>query len=147
MYSIEAEDKRRPWISGIFKRRTAAERYFARIPAGLRRRQSLVEVPFSTYPFFIIEKCGSEKDGFQYLDAKGVRSAINALEVVGDKDAERIIIFFITKDFCSPEAGADDMGALDHEHITNRELSRRRRAYILRRVRKTARESLKEAVV
>jgi len=137
MYAIEArKEKGKQWIFGIFKSRIDAERYFSTIPAGLRSRQSLKEIPFANYPFFVIEKCGPEKDGFQYLDFEGVKAALTALRPIGTGDTELIIIFVLTEDFFSPEAGTDYMGILDHYHITNQSLGRKQHAFYLRYFRK-----------
>jgi hypothetical protein len=131
MYAIEATDERLPWLSGVFEKRADAERYFAMIPEDLRRCQWIVEIQFSTYPFFIVEKCRPEKDGFHYLDANGVRAILKALTPVGNKDGERLIIYVVTEDFFASDAGTDNMGLLNHWHITNRELSRRQRGKVM----------------
>jgi len=141
MHAIEATDERLPWLSGVFEKRADAERYFAMIPEDLRRCQSIVEIQFSTYPFFIVEKCRPEKDGFHYLDANGVRAILKALTPVGNKDGERLIIYVITEDFFASDAGTDNMGLLNHWHITNRELSRRQRGKVMSSLLKAAAET------
>jgi len=115
MYAIEAKnEKGRPWISGIFKERADAERYYWTIPTELRNLQSVVEIPVSSYPFFV-----TENDGFEYLGITGLEAALEALQSTGDEDAVLLNIYVITDDYFSPEPGADNMGALYHTHITD----------------------------
>jgi hypothetical protein len=128
MYAIEAKNEKDfRWISGIFKEHVDAEAYYLTIPTPLRSSQSLIEVPFSTYPFYL-----TEDGGFQYLDIEGVKAKLEALEPVGNEDAILLNVYVVTEDFFSPIAGTDHMGALYHRHITDSSLGRKHRDAILR---------------
>jgi hypothetical protein len=137
MYAIEAtNEKGRRWISGFFEKQPDAEQYYSKIPAELRSRQYIREIPFSTYPFFVIENL-IERGPFQYVDVMAVEAALAALPPGGTEDDELLIIFQITADFFSPEAGTDCMGLLHHEHITGDVASRTSCSFVRRRPRKT----------
>jgi hypothetical protein len=104
MYAIEAtNEKGRRWIFGIFEKQPDTEHDYSTDP---RSRQSIREIPFSTYPSFVIENL-IERGPFQYVDVMAVEAELAALPRGGTEDDELLIVFKITEDFFSAEAGTE----------------------------------------
>lgn len=116
MYVIEARDQKRHWISGIFESKGDLKEYISQIPEYLIDIQHIVELPFTNYPFYIIEKLGYKylkKDEFlKYLDQF----------IYDDTDEESVFFnfYFINSDYKPDRPGTDYMGILRHDHVTSR---------------------------
>lgn len=122
MNYIEAVRDNRKWISGIFLNEKDSEDYFGLIPEDIRGGQRIKSVKFEEYPVYLVE--GEE---FYFVDLKGVREAINKIQVIPDCEYSYINIYEIKKDFIPEKPGTDYMGMLKHTHVNNQYLERYRK--------------------
>ena len=109
----------RPFVSGVFAARDAADRYFARVPVS--QRGSLIPGP--AFPFFVAEY----RTGFHFLtraDAKRHLEELARRERVFDEEDCYVTMYPMRGEFWPRVRGQDEMGVLDHRHIGNEDLDR-----------------------
>lgn len=132
IYLIEARDEKNGhWISGIFDNLATAETYLLSIPEADRVKQKLLKLPFTSYPFFVIED-----HDFEYGDVNFIKAKLKSLTPQGDEDYVHINIFAICADFSPPQPGTDSMGCLPHWHISDKELLLPRSDVFIERLRR-----------
>jgi len=115
LFVIVASQGKSNWISGIFQSEEVAILYMEQIPEELKEYQNLIYVEDMKYPFYIIE---SQRD-FQFLTKNEVIVLFNNTDVSVDEDEVHFNIYTVDSDYRPKKPGADYMGALHHDHVTN----------------------------
>src|SRR5262245_52833636 len=118
MFVVQAVDGFGRWISGVFDCKAATDAYLALIPAEARAKQSVIELPGLSYPFYI---CEDEK-GFRFLTEAEATAALKQYagqQWRDDEDWCYANLYRIAEDWRPKRPGSDYMGILPHHHVTN----------------------------
>lgn len=98
----------------VFSEHADAQSYFQSIPDEARSFQKIVELPEIKFPFFIIED-----HGFEYGGLPMVRDRLRETTPTGKDDEVFFNIYAIRSEFRPAVPGVDNMGDLQHWHITD----------------------------
>jgi hypothetical protein len=117
MFVIEsARSDGKRWISGAFLHRENA--LVAVEAMALKPGTHVIqEVAHLTFPFFIIER-----QGFEYCTPVQAQAALNAIRSSGNPDHVHLNLYCVAAEYTPEVPGRDEMGRLQHWHISDREL-------------------------
>lgn len=117
-YAIHSKTSKQKWIAALSNDKKKAKEYLAKIQDKVEAE--LIEIPIEKFPVYIIETSGNN---FEFTeDFKDITKKIKAVKPKRNFDDAYFNYYILTKPFFTRPYGTDRMGALDHVHVTDREL-------------------------
>ncbi len=117
-YAINCTTTNQKWIAALSNDKKKAKEYLSKIQDKVEAE--LIEIPVEKFPVYIIENSGNN---FEFTgDFKDITKKIKGVKAKRNFDDAYFNYYILKKPFFTDPYGADRMGALDHVHITDREL-------------------------
>lgn len=108
----------RVWIGGVFKKKKDAERYLALEVIYEDIKQELRKIPAKDYPVIFLEDL-DEKDFVCMTSLELAQKLLAYHKKESDEDETHCLYFIFKEDYEAPSPGADNLGAVRHEHVDN----------------------------
>lgn len=120
---ITTAEQKRPYISGIFATEDAARKYLSIMPLRGANAHIVRPIEHNEYPLYITES----DEGFDFYDAKALKKILKSMEGGFYEHNEGFIcnVFTVTQDYEPATAGNDEMGKIEHIHLTEEDLGPR----------------------